>query len=54
VSSPEPADVIDAMKMHRIRLSKDQGLRPWEPANIASRKRSVVDGFTNPSHPIIN
>jgi hypothetical protein len=54
VSSPEPADVIDAMKMHRIRLSKDQGLRPWEPANIASRNRSVVDGFTNPSHPIIN
>jgi hypothetical protein len=33
VTSPEPADVIDAMKVHRIRLSKDQGLRPWEPAN---------------------
>jgi hypothetical protein len=31
VTSPEPADVIDAMKVHRIRLSKDQGLRPWEP-----------------------
>jgi protein-L-isoaspartate O-methyltransferase len=53
VSSPEPADVIDAMKMHRIRLSKDQGLRPWEPANIASRSRSAADGFTNPFHPTI-
>jgi len=28
VPNPEPSDVIDAMKMHRIRLSKDQGLRP--------------------------
>lgn len=27
VNSPEPEDVIDAMKVHRIRLSKDQGLR---------------------------
>jgi hypothetical protein len=54
VTSPEPADVIDAMKMHRIRLSKDQGLRPWEPANITSRNRSVADGFRNSSHPIIN
>ena len=32
VASPEPADVIDAMQVHRIRLGKDQGLRPWEPA----------------------
>jgi SAM-dependent methyltransferase len=53
VSSPEPADVIDAMKMHRIRLSKDQGLRPWEPANITSRSRPVADSFTTPSRPII-
>lgn len=30
-SSPGTADVIDAMKLHRIRLAKDQGLRPWEP-----------------------
>jgi len=43
VSSPEPADVIDAMKVHRIRLSKDQGLRPWEPANHAIRTRSSTD-----------
>lgn len=28
---PSPDDVIDAMKLHRIRLAKDQGLRPWEP-----------------------
>jgi SAM-dependent methyltransferase len=40
VPSPEPADVIDAMKVHRIRLSKDQGLRPWEPANTGDRKRT--------------
>ncbi|MDQ1813529.1 class I SAM-dependent methyltransferase [Massilia sp. CCM 9210] len=29
-------DVIDAMKVHRIRLAKDQGLRPWEPKRMAS------------------
>ena len=31
VVQPSPDDVIDAMKMHRIRLAQDQGLRPWEP-----------------------
>lgn len=31
VTNPEPGDVIDAMKVHRIRLGKDQGLREWEP-----------------------
>ena len=31
VIQPSPDDVIDAMKLHRIRLAKDQGLRPWEP-----------------------
>jgi SAM-dependent methyltransferase len=41
-SSPEPADIIDAMKMHRIRLSKDQGLRPWEPAAGVRRKQTAV------------
>jgi SAM-dependent methyltransferase len=40
VTNPEPADVIDAMKMHRIRLSKDQGLRPWEPSNASIRNRT--------------
>jgi SAM-dependent methyltransferase len=39
VAAPDPADVIDAMKLHRIRLSKDQGLCPWEPANTAGRKQ---------------
>lgn len=34
VANPEPIDVIEAMKMHRIRLSKDQGLKSWEPKNI--------------------
>jgi hypothetical protein len=31
VEQPLANDVIDAMKMHRMRLAKDQGLRPWEP-----------------------
>ncbi|WP_306393322.1 methyltransferase domain-containing protein [Telluria beijingensis] len=26
-----PADLIDAMKVQRIRLAREQGLRPWEP-----------------------
>jgi SAM-dependent methyltransferase len=54
VTSPEPADVIDAMKVHRIRLNKDQGLRPWEPANTTSRNRTAADGFTTLSDPIVN
>ena len=33
-------DLIDAMKLQRIRLAKDQGLRPWEP--VAGRERLVV------------
>lgn len=28
---PAAADILDAMIVHRIRLAKDQGLRPWEP-----------------------
>lgn len=32
-----PADLLDAMKVQRIRLAKDQGLRPWEPAVITER-----------------
>jgi hypothetical protein len=43
VSSPTPADVIDAMKVHRIRLSKDQGLRPWEPAASSLTRVSSVN-----------
>jgi len=33
------ADLIDAMKVQRMRLAKDQGLRPWEPG--ASREQLV-------------
>jgi len=40
-SSPGTADVIDAMKLHRIRLAKDQGLRPWEPASLGERVTAV-------------
>jgi hypothetical protein len=36
-----PAELIDAMKVQRIRLARDQGLRPWEPA--ASRDRLILD-----------
>jgi SAM-dependent methyltransferase len=36
---PEPADVIDAMQVHRIRLANDQGLRPWEPPIHKSPQR---------------
>jgi SAM-dependent methyltransferase len=39
VTDPEPAEVIEGMKVHRIRLSKDQGLRPWEPTHTGSRDR---------------
>jgi protein-L-isoaspartate O-methyltransferase len=45
VTSPESADVIDAMKVHRIRLSKDQGLRPWEPTNTTNRNRTGAGRF---------
>lgn len=41
--SPEPPDIIDAMKVHRIRLAKDQGLRPWEP-RLATRPAALVVG----------
>lgn len=44
VPAPDTADIIDAMKMHRIRLGKDQGLRPWEPANDGRRSRSAPPG----------
>jgi SAM-dependent methyltransferase len=33
IEKPGTADILDAMKMHRIRLAKDQGLRGWEPAS---------------------
>ncbi|MCC2956433.1 methyltransferase domain-containing protein [Massilia sp. IC2-477] len=42
VTDPDLTDVIDAMKVHRIRLSKDQGLRPWDPS--VERNRTVFAG----------
>ena len=36
-ASVSPTDLIDAMKVQRIRLAKDQGLRPWEPAAVRER-----------------
>jgi hypothetical protein len=39
VSGPGTSDIIDAMKMHRIRLSKDQGLRAWEPPGGSGHDR---------------
>lgn len=37
VALPSPSDVIDAMKMHRMRLANDQGLRPWESRQFSRR-----------------
>lgn len=48
VNSPGTPDIIDAMQMHRIRLSKDQGLRPWEPAgSVNNRNGRSVDGLSH-------
>lgn len=30
-TAPDADDVIEAMKLQRMRLAKDQGLRPWTP-----------------------
>jgi hypothetical protein len=43
VEQSTPDDVIDAMKLHRIRLSKDQGLRPWEPPRQTSTSHRGVE-----------
>lgn len=40
-TAASPAELIDAMKVQRIRLARDQGLRPWEPA--ATGRRPVLD-----------
>ncbi|MES2898670.1 MAG: class I SAM-dependent methyltransferase [Pseudomonadota bacterium] len=40
VAQPSAHDVIDAMKMHRMRLAKDQGLRPWESRRFLERASS--------------
>ncbi len=38
-AAASPGDLIDAMKVQRIRLATNQGLRPWEP--VATRERLV-------------
>ena len=40
IEEPGPHDILEAMKMHRIRLARDQGLRAWEPSSKTS-----VTGF---------
>jgi SAM-dependent methyltransferase len=52
VSTPDTADIIDAMKVHRIRLGKDQGLRSWEPANARQCNRSVAIESRHHSEPM--
>lgn len=32
IEEPGTGDLLDAMKMHRIWLAKEQGLRAWEPS----------------------
>jgi hypothetical protein len=39
------ADILDAMKVHRIRLAKDQGLRAWEPVIKTGRSGMVTPGM---------
>lgn len=41
-SAATPTDLIDAMKVQRIRLAKDQGLRPWEPGVVMEESRAVA------------
>jgi SAM-dependent methyltransferase len=53
VATPELTDVIDAMKVHRIRLSKDQGLRPWEPTTTTARNRIAATSLPLIHQPII-
>lgn len=43
IEKSTPDDVIDAMKMHRIRLSRDQGLRSWEPPRPAKLSRRGIE-----------
>ena len=43
-AAASPADLIDAMKVQRIRLARDQGLRPWEPA---TGRRAVLEAAPN-------
>lgn len=38
-----PPELIDAMKVQRIRLAKDQGLRPWEPTMTRQRQEWTAD-----------
>jgi hypothetical protein len=42
IEKPGTADILDAMKMHRIRLAKDQGLRAWEPPAKAKNTGIVL------------
>lgn len=44
VTNPSTTDIIDAMQVHRIRLSKDQGLRPWEPGRGETQERTANSG----------
>jgi SAM-dependent methyltransferase len=45
MGTPGTGDVLDAMKMHRIRLAKDQGLRAWEPV-----VKTNIDGYVPVFH----
>jgi hypothetical protein len=46
ISNPASLDIIDAMKVHRIRLAKDQGLRPWEPGRDVGRIEIADTGMS--------
>jgi hypothetical protein len=39
------------MQVHRIRLSKDQRLQPWEPST--NRNRTAADSFPHRKLPLL-
>ncbi|PWF41782.1 hypothetical protein, partial [Massilia glaciei] len=49
IERPEPSDIIDAMKVHRIRLAKDQGLRPWAPGQTISLADMISQAIYQPN-----
>ncbi|WP_165390874.1 class I SAM-dependent methyltransferase [Pseudoduganella lutea] len=42
VDNPGTTDVIDAMKLHRVRLGRDQGLCDWELVAAAGMQRTAA------------
>ena len=54
IDQPAPADILDAMKLHRIRLAKDQGLRAWEPVPRADMAGQFIHDRSFDGNPLAN